>query len=194
MSWSPEAKASNVGARDEVIRDRRRDIMAGGKGGLVVDVGSIFSSLVPPSRCIRRPSGARVVIIVCCEGSNIASSMTGKFFNAASFFAVCSARGSSNAGIEGCRSKALRACLSFCNLSWLALDAAEREVHAQNTHFRICSSNSFIFSAFCTFFGFGFLTMTAGAGASSRANQFVSSDLFEKSWSSSSCMTRAGRY
>lgn len=147
----------------------------------MVDVGSTFSSLVPPSRCIRRPSSARVVIIVCCEGSNIASSITGKFFDAASFFALCSARGGSNAGIEGCRSNALRACLSFCNLSWLALDAAEREVHAQNTHFRICSSNSFIFSAFCTFFGFGFLTMTAGAGASSRANQFVSSGLFEKS-------------
>lgn len=159
----------------------------------MIDVGSNLLSLCPPSRCIRRPSGARVVIIVCCEGSNIASSMTGTFFEVESSFAVCSVGDGSSAGIGGCRSNALRACLSFCNLAMVKLEL-KKEVHTQNTHFRICSSNSFIFSAFCTFFGFGFLTITAGAGASSRASQFVNSDLLEKSSSSSSCMTRAGRY
>lgn len=55
-----------------------------------------------------------------------------------------------------------------------------------STHRRICSSSSFILSAFCIFFGFGFLMTTAGVVVSGRLNQSVKSDLSPKSFSNSS--------
>lgn len=55
----------------------------------------------------------------------------------------------------------------------------------------ICSSSSLILSVFCKFLGLGFLTTTVGGVTSSLLNQLESSDLDEKSFKSSSWITRA---
>lgn len=67
---------------------------------------------------------------------------------------------------------------------------AHQQSH-EDAHLCICSSSSLIFSMFCTFLGFGFLTTTAGGFTSSRLNQFDSSELDENSFCRSSCITRA---
>jgi hypothetical protein len=58
----------------------------------------------------------------------------------------------------------------------------------------ICCSNSWIFAAFWMFLGFGLVTRgTVVFGASSRLNQSDISDLFAKSLSNSSWITRAAK-
>lgn len=86
----------------------------------------------------------------------------------------------------------MRDCRSFCSLR----SVSQRVLRSNQwpTHFWMCSSNSLILSVFCTFRGFGFLTITAGGFNSSRENQLESSELLENSRSSSSCITRAVKF
>lgn len=105
----------------------------------------------------------------CCDGSKCDGSICDGD--------VCGVEGNVSGfglirGTDGGRRRAFRDCRSFCNRC-------------------ICSSSSRIFSVFCTFFGCGFFTTTAGGASSSRPNQLDRSEFDSKSLSSSSWITRA---
>lgn len=178
MSWREEAKVSNVGAREVVMRERREDTSA---GDICARDGGCWAVLRSDS--IRGVAYPRRVRSDCCVGSNIdestAESEGGSRLRCSPDGAVL------YAGIDGARNSAVKACRSACNLrQCISNHPLQRTLLLP--YRLICSSNSLIFSAFWMFFGFGCLTTTAGGAWSSRENQLYSSGLLEKSCSSSS--------
>lgn len=97
---------------------------------------------------------------------------------------------STTEGINGGRRSKSNECFCSCNLNGTSQLRVGNK-HFARTHLLICSSNFSILAAFWRFLGFGFLTTTVGGATSSRPNQSDISDRFPKSFSSSSCMTRA---
>lgn len=192
ISWTPAAKVSSVGASPLVMRERREATADGGIGGSgVAEVDDSGSGCVIPgcndanSFCWEGSSRERSILFVSdvedsgCNGAGCCASDPldiGGFIR----------------GTDGGRRSAFSECLSRCNLDSLVLAYSSIQPEITWTYFCICSSSSLILSAFCTFFGCGFLTTIAGGAVSSRANQLESSEFVEKSLSNSSWITRAG--
>ena len=178
MSWTPAANESRVGARLPVMRERRAEMAASvcGAGVSVLSGGGV--------------AGARaglIVLYICCwDGSNkeVSIEVERSLVVGGSVGASGCVAGGWIGGIVGGRSKAFRDCFSWCSL-FLVSEMFVR-VYPRIAHLRICSSNSWIFSLFCVFFGFGFFTTTDGGTTSSRENQSESCEFCEKSLSNSS--------
>ena len=122
MSWIPAANESSVGARVDVMRERRDDTVDGGIGRKQGDN--------PWSGCESRACplpGSIVAKIVCCEGSNndalIFSSGCDSRLDDLGDDCICLSFGGSGRlgfieGIEGGRRSEFRECRSRCSLSY----------------------------------------------------------------------------
>lgn len=136
--------------------------------------------------------------MACCEGSRMEVSISsresfaGWRLDRGDFLGDFLGDSASMRGIGCCLRSAFRACLSFWSLSsedQLAQWSSPRlrsHMSSLTSYFCICSSNSLILSAFCTFLGFGFFTTTLGGFTSSRLNQLDRSELDENSFRISS--------